>query len=236
MSSSQRAGLSAFALKMVMVVLMLGDHLAYFLPHIFPFELRFAGRLVAPTFAFLMSVSLLQTRDRGQYMARLAGAGVLMLLGSMALVRLLGGPPIFNTIFLSLALSAMLVDKIERIATRKGSLVFSLLVICALLFAIPHVEGSVLLPVMVIIFYFLRGHRLLMCIAFIAATLLLWLLGGMVLHYQQLQVFALIPIMLYNGQRGGEHTGALGSKWFFYIFYPVHVWLLYVVRHFIFFA
>ena len=233
----QRVGISAFALKITMVVLMLADHLAYFLPHIFPIEMRFAGRLVAPTFAFLMCVSLVHTRDRGRYLARLAGAGIIMLLGSMALARALGGPPIFNTIFLSLALSAMLIDKIERIATRKGSLIFSLLVIAALLFVIPQVEGSFMLPLWAVIFYFLRERKLLMSLAYLViGTGLLWLLGGMVLHYQQLQVFALIPILLYNGERGAHNTGVLGSKWFFYIFYPAHVWLLYVIRHLIFFA
>jgi hypothetical protein len=40
---------------------------------------------------------------------------------------------------------------------------------------------------------------------------------------QWLMVFAAIPILLYNGQKGR------GNKYFFYIFYPAHIYLLYIV-------
>jgi hypothetical protein len=43
---------------------------------------------------------------------------------------------------------------------------------------------------------------------------------------QWLMVFALIPIVLYNGRRGK------GSKYFFYIFYPAHIYALYIIAWF----
>jgi len=40
-------------------------------------------------------------------------------------------------------------------------------------------------------------------------------------------VLAVIPISLYNGERGPNSPAARN---FFYIFYPAHIWLLYLIR------
>jgi hypothetical protein len=38
-----------------------------------------------------------------------------------------------------------------------------------------------------------------------------------------MMLFAAIPILMYNGKRGK------GSKYFFYVFYPAHIYILYAV-------
>jgi hypothetical protein len=45
--------------------------------------------------------------------------------------------------------------------------------------------------------------------------------------FQWLMVFAAIPLFLYNGKRGR------GGKYFFYIFYPAHIYLFYVIAWFL---
>ena len=42
-------------------------------------------------------------------------------------------------------------------------------------------------------------------------------------YYEWYGVFAAIPMLLYNGQRGGGH------KAFFYVFYPAHIYALYAL-------
>jgi hypothetical protein len=44
-------------------------------------------------------------------------------------------------------------------------------------------------------------------------------------------VFAVIPLLLYNGKRGGG--SARLNKWFFYIFYPAHIYALYILAYFL---
>ena len=233
MTRLEKIGLSAFALKLIMTVLMLGDHLVFFLPMHFPIELRYAGRLVLPTFAYLMTISLSYTRDRLRFFLRMAIAGLIMLLCNTILSWALGGPEIVNGIFLSLAVSAGIIIAIERIITGEGNAILNAVAAGLLIYAGTFVEGGLLTPVMALVFYFLRGQRLAMCIVYIAVS---WAYLEMArfMPFQIYQLFAVIPILLYNGQKGGG--GGAFDKWFFYIFYPLHIWWLYIIRHLMFFA
>jgi len=232
MASFQTKGISAFSLKMIMAVLMVMDHLAYFLPHIFPFWFRYIGRVVAPTFCYLMTVSLRHTRQRGRYITRLATAGLVMFAGNLALMYTLRGPSIFNNIFLSLAVGAALIVSVERISQQKENRPLHMLAIAGLIVACFFIEGSLLLPVTALIFYFLRGNKPVMLVAYLLAGTGVVLVTGM-RDYQLLQAFAIIPIALYSGGKGGS---AAFSRWFFYLFYPLHIWALYIIRHLMFFA
>jgi len=221
-----------------MTVLMLGDHLVFFLPQHFPIELRYVGRLVLPTFAYLMTISLAHTRDRLRFFLRMAIAGLIMLAGNTILWQIMGGAPfpqITNGIFLSLAVSAGLIIAIERIIKDEGYAVLNALAAALLIYAGTLVEGGLLTPVMALVFYFLREKKLAMCIVYIAVGwAFLYLAGGRLMPMQQYQAFAVIPVLLYNGQKGGG--GGAFEKWFFYIFYPLHIWWLYIIRHLMFFS
>lgn len=43
--------------------------------------------------------------------------------------------------------------------------------------------------------------------------------------YQWLMIFCIPIICLYNGKKG------IGLKWFFYIFYPIHIWLFFLLSN-----
>ena len=47
-------------------------------------------------------------------------------------------------------------------------------------------------------------------------------------NIQWMVIFAVIPVLLYNGTRG---RGGAGGKYFFYIFYPAHIYLLYIIAY-----
>ncbi len=242
-----RRGLDAFTLKIAMAALMVLDHLYFFLPGAgFPIWFTMAGRLVAPTFCYLMTQSLYHTRDKSRYLRRLTAAGLGMFAGNL-LIMLLAAilkdgeiTPLGNSIFLSLAVSATLVNRLERLRqegfSAKDVGMAALMLLLSLL-----VEGAFLLPVMAVIFYFLRDRKVLMSAIYLtgsslAVYLMMGLSGpnpsytfevlGFSLHTQYLQAFALIPILLYDGSSGPRNAF---SKWFFYLFYPLHVWIFYLV-------
>ncbi|MBU5437913.1 conjugal transfer protein TraX [Tissierella sp. MSJ-40] len=59
-----------FTLKLIMVVLMVFDHVAQFIPNT-PYWFHWLGRLVAPIFFYLLVEGYEHTRNRNAYMMRL---------------------------------------------------------------------------------------------------------------------------------------------------------------------
>ena len=99
-------------------------------------------------------------------------------------------------------------------------------------------DGGITYILMGIVLYLLRRHRGWQAAAFVAMELLFYLALPMqyliasgsfapgllfTTAFEWMGVFAVVPMLLYNGQRGR------GMKQLFYIFYPAHVYLLYAL-------
>jgi hypothetical protein len=88
---------------------------------------------------------------------------------------------------------------------------------------IMTVEGGVVWPLLGALFFSLRSWRLLQILPLAIFGALFLALGSI----EWLIVFASVPILLYNNTRGK------GGKYFFYIFYPAHIYLFYVIAYFL---
>ncbi len=93
---------------------------------------------------------------------------------------------------------------------------------------------------MVLIFYYLQDKKALMTLAYGALSVIVPLvfiftdiLNGF-FWFRTSYLFGMllfIPLLLlYNGQSGKKN---FFSKWFFYIYYPLHIFIIYLVEAFI---
>ena len=215
--------LNAFQMKLLLVALMLLDHLYLYLPGM-PDWFTWLGRLVAPVFTYLMVESYRHTSDKIRYIKRLTAAGLVMMAGNTLLTYIFGNT-LSQNIFLSLAVSAGLLFYLDRFAQYMNrSHAFGIVCMFFLSF---FCEGAIICPVMAVIFYYMRGNPPVMLLSFAGASVLLSLLLMPSLFPQVLMVGAALLLPLYNGRRG---PGGAFAKWFFYVVYPVHIWILYAVN------
>lgn len=81
-------------------------------------------------------------------------------------------------------------------------------------------EGGFAMVVLGVSFYIFREHRIIQVIILLLLSALVYIINK---NYQWMMCFAAIPMLLYNGEKGK------GMKNFFYIFYPFHIALLYII-------
>lgn len=227
MERKQRGFLDGFWLKMIMAALMVLDHLYY---DLFPHSLlwgHYLARVVAPIFAFLVAEGLWHTHDRRKYILRILGFAVAMQAGN-AILYSIYHEPIENSILMSLGLSAAVIFMLEKAREEKKTVLW-ILGACAPLYLVQFFEGGFMVTLMVGIFYYLRRRPLWMCSVYVVSFGLIFSLPYLKLGYlpsQFYMIFAVIPILCYNGKRGIRNGF---TKYFFYIFYPVHIWIIYLL-------
>lgn len=100
------------------------------------------------------------------------------------------------------------------------AVVKTLVMISLLLPNVLTVEGGIAMVALGVAFYIFRKHRVMQIIVLLILSVTTYTVSGGI---QWIMCFAAIPIALYNGERGK------GLKNFFYIFYPFHIGLLYII-------
>lgn len=183
--------------------------------------LRYIGRIAFPLFCFLLVEGFCHTHDVKKYALRLAAfafvSEIPFDLGISGEVLEFGHQNVFFTLLLSLLAIWGIRALGERLSTWPVAgrvVVQALPVIAAIAAAIglrTDYDGYGVAAIVAI--YLLRRHRVLAvavaCVILCALTLI-----------EVTAFFALIPVALYNGQRG------LKLKYAFYVFYPVHMLVL----------
>lgn len=186
---------------------------------------RIIGRLAFPIYCFLLVEGAVHTRNMKKYILRM---GIFALISEVPFDlafyhRLVytGHQNVFFTLGLGLLAIWFLEHPIEQLDI--PDVLYKLLVIIAagLIAEFFNTDYGFTGIAVICIFYYLRGQPQL---KYPIAVILLAAMGGVEVY----AVLALIPILLYNGQRGRQ-TKAM--QYGFYIFYPAHLLLLAVLYH-----
>lgn len=191
---------------------------------------RNIGRIAFPIFCFLLVEGFLRTKNLRKYMLRMT---LFALLSEVPFDLVFAGQPVYwgyqnvmVTLLLALltmygckALVEVIGKKIGQMQRGRAWLLPTIVVIygvCTVAGAWvadmlqTDYGGKGIVPIMII--YFLRFEKTTQAVG-----------GAVSFHWEFPAPAAFLPIWLYNGERG------MKMKYFFYLFYPVHLFLLYLI-------
>ena len=214
--------LNTAALRILAMALMLLDHLwATVIPG--NDWMTYLGRLAFPIFAFQAAEGYRHTHDFKGYCRRLL---VFALISEIPFNLMVSGSPLFpfhQNVMITLLLGLLACRAFD--AKKYGQLI---LIYLAAVFTFP--DYGALGVMTVLAFHVFREHRLLQLAAMTAIHVfgyegqtLPLLSGALEWPVQGFAVLALIPIWLYNGEKG---PGGKGFQYAAYLFYPVHMLIL----------
>ena len=210
--------LTSNQLKLLAMFTMTLDHIGV---QMFPgvLWLRIVGRLAFPIYAYMIAEGCAHTRNRRKYLLQMTGLALLC-----QLVYFFAMGSLFQCILVTFTLSILLIyacDTGSRPLTALALLgmAFVTVALPRLLpgtdFAIDYGFFGVLVPVAA---YLGETRRKKLLFTAGALVVLAWLVGGI----QWYSLAALLPLALYNGNRGKRRM-----KWLFYLYYPLHLAAIY---------
>lgn len=254
--------INTFVLKIIALAAMLIDHLDGSFPNTFPVALGWIGRVAIPIFMFCVIQGIIHTSNRKKYLLRLYIGSVVMSVGSFILQTAFSEAQfqIADNIFAVFFLLAVLITLAESKLTmsKKTGLWIGFILIQVVSFLlvkrlqtmpdsyaylanglIPNIltcQGSVIFILLGIFMYAFKSNRVRFSIMYIIFCILMFIGAGFAGftvqnlfygNYQWMMIIALPLMLFYNGERGKS------MKYFFYTFYPLHIWILFIISNLI---
>jgi len=233
--------LSADTLKLIAIIAMTIDHIAY----VFVSEntavwifMRTFGRFTAPIMCHFIAEGFHYTRSRKRYLLRM-GAFAVISQPFYFLMKFGRIPNAINEYFLnqnvmytfSIALIMLMIFTHKRFG---GFLKWLYILPCFMLAIIG--DWSINIVVWTLCFYIFRDDFKRKAIAFCVVSVALLMLAFAENFYSYGVLLAIIPLGFYNGKRsnGKKKKSSALSKWLFYLYYPLHMSVLIAIKYLIF--
>lgn len=224
-------GLTNNQLKTVAMVTMLFDHIGVYL---FPSVawLRIVGRISLPIFAYMIAEGCRYTRHRLRYFLQ-----IFVLAVGCQLVFFFAMESLYQGILVTFSLAILVIYGVDNFLKKRDAIscgvalavvgltifltVFAPRVWTNTDFSIDYGIAGVVLPILI---YYAptKGWKL------VGAAIGVLLLRLTLIKIQWWAFMALPFLALYNGERG-----RLKMKYFFYVFYPLHLVALYFIGMFL---
>ena len=218
-------GLTGSDLKWIAIIAMAIDHIWAFIlePYILDslasanlvnitMTTRLIGRIAFPIFTFLLVEGYIHTRNLRRYIVQM---GIFALISEVPF-DLASKGVIFSSsnqnVFFTLLIGLLTIAIFDRFKERKY-LKWLIPIIGMTIATLLRTDYSAVGIVIIFVFYYFRDDKGLRNILVIPLLLL-----------QATAVLALVPIQSYNGKRGKQ------NKFFFYIFYPAHLIIYFLIR------
>ena len=222
--------------KYLLILAMLIDHIAgSFVPTLSVAGqlMHFFGRLTGPAMSVLLAEGYQYTKDKKKYALRLFIFALISWV-PFSLRRTGSFPyPVLGMIF-TLFLGFITIWMWDKLKVPKAVKIIFVILLCALSIFGDWALFSVL---WVFFAYIYRDKPIAKWVSFmiiaVCEVALSMLMGGVVSNLYQIGVF-MVPILLicfYNGEKG---SSAKFHKWFFYVFYPLHQLIIFLLKAFVF--
>ena len=225
----EQRGISGSTLKIIAMISMLIDHIAYILIapvvrenglegsiYTLYHVMRTVGRIAFPIYCFLLTEGFSRTHDRKKYALRLFLFALisempynLAFYGSL---RYSGHCNVFFSLLLGFVMMALMEEAKKHIQDFRIVVMIYLAAFatCGVCAEWIHCEYGIKGIIAIALLYLFRMNKEEQMIA-----------GGVAFCWEPAALFAFPLIALYNGKRGRQ------LKYVFYAFYPIHILLLY---------
>ena len=221
MHTATKTGLlSGNWLKIIAAVTMLIDHIGYIF---FPTQTlwRIIGRIAMPIFAFMIAEGCCYTRSKLRYFLSVLGLGLLC---QTVYVAFAGGWELCMPV--NFSLSILLVCTLEQAVKERSwlwatlfALVMALVYLLNEAVTLDYGFWGCMLPLFCCLPRVLGRQERWLRVLTLGIGMVLLSMNSSVLHWYSLMALPLL--LLYSGQRGKAKM-----KYFFYIFYPLHLAVL----------
>jgi len=219
--------MSSFVLKIIAIISMFIDHLSYALYGRFTW-LNYIGRLAFPIFAFQLTEGYSHTQNLKKYFLRLGIFAAFSQIPYSLFLHTFTNNFILN-IFFTLFAGLLAITVFDK-SKNKFSGLFCAVVI-AIISEFLHFDYGYFGVLLIFVFHLFKNNHIHMIVAFIFAVCLKYTISLIQNNFYYpsyiialCTMLSIIPILLYN-KKQGKHM-----KYFFYIFYPVHLIILYLIN------
>lgn len=232
--------LNAWQIKLIITFLMFLNHL-HFVYGLFPEQINdffvIISRCVAPMFGYLAVEGIIHSKSKKKYALRLWIWTIGIILGNYLIGSFLTNLVNFGyekeiyliiktNIFITLSFIVSGIICLDKALNdlKSDKIIYYVSSIILLLYGLAFEWGLILMPFMLITYLFRNNFK-----DKLISYLILFIIA-LLLNYEPLFITVLIFIFLYNGKRGPNKKI---NKYFFYVFYPIHLWIIAIVNYFI---